>query len=115
MLREKKRRLAARGFDQPGFEIEGGKRGPKLVLEVAAQLLTSLGVLAFRLVGYPSAELFHELAGVNQVLGAGDGIGAGHCCPFGSRVPEHPVARETAPPPEAARSSGNLSCQRAQA
>src|SRR5262245_34751788 len=78
MLGDQKRRLAARRLDQTAFKIERGKGRLQLVFQIGAQRVRPLGILAFRLVGYPAVQLLQKKAGGNQRLRAGDGVGSDH-------------------------------------
>ena len=75
---EKIWRPAAWGFDQPAFEIEPRERRLQLFLEIGAQTIALLGVLAFRPVSYAAAEFGEEFAGLKLLAGARDGVGSAH-------------------------------------
>ncbi len=63
MLRQKKRRLPARGLNQAGGEVELGERRLQFLFEIGAQGVRPLGILALRPKTHPAVELSEECTG----------------------------------------------------
>src|SRR4030081_2983097 len=72
-------------FDQSRREIELRKCRLQFVLEIGAQRIASLGVLAFRPIGNPAVEFGEKLAGMKILARPGDSISSGHVFLFRSR------------------------------
>src|SRR5579859_933955 len=89
MLGKQERRLAARRFHKATVEVERGKGGLHLLLEIGAELLGPAGTLALGLEADAAVEVLKELARGDLAMGVGDGVfschGVSFWRPFASR------------------------------